>query len=233
MSERIDDLQYKGLKLIQHPQKFRFGTDSVELAHFVSARPGERAADLGAGTGILSVLLAARYGVQVTGIEIQEELADMARRSVALNGQSAQVRIECMPMQQAPAQFGRSFDLVVSNPPYRKLGSGFTQAESAVLRARHEVDVTLDEVIASAAGLLSTGGRFYMVYPTERMAEAIAVCQSYKLTPKIIQILRPAAGKPPHIFLLKCAFEGRPGLKVLPERDVCAYAATEESCSTS
>lgn len=219
--ERLDDLQYKGLKLIQNPAKFCFGCDAVELANFVTGRKNERAADLGSGTGIIAILIAAKYGLTVTGIEIQSDMAEMSRRSVALNNLENSVRIECMPMQEAPARFGRSFDIVVSNPPYRRLGSGFTQAASSVVRARHETDVTLPEVLDSAAGLLSTGGRFFMVYPTERLAEALCLCRERKLEPKELCVLRPAA-KPPHIFLLKCVYEGNPGLIVSPERTIGA-----------
>lgn len=221
--ERLDDLQYNGLALIQRPDLFCFGTDSVELANFVSGRAGERAVDLGTGTGVIAVLLAAKRGFTMTAVEIQPELADMARRSVALNGLESSVRIETMPMQQAPARFGRAFDVAVCNPPYRRIGSGLTQRNASVARARHEVDVTLCEVVETAAGLLRDGGRFYTVYPTERMAEVMAACAHARLTPKVLQVLRRAAGKAPYLFLLECISGASSGLNVLHERDAGAY----------
>lgn len=224
MSERIDDLQYKGLKLIQDSEGYRFGCDAVELANFVSGKAGQRAYDLGCGNGIIALLLAAKRGMRVTAVEVQAGPAELARRNVKLNALEALIEVVEAPMQRlcafTPAGCA---DLVVSNPPYRRRESGKRQLKAEIAAARHEILVSLKEVIDTAAFLLTAKGRFYFVLPSERLAEAVFYCTSARLEPKQLQLLRPAAGKSPHIFLMLCVKGGRPGLAVMPERDVRIY----------
>ena len=191
--ERIDDLQVNGLKLIQDSELFCFGCDAVELANFVTGLPSSNVCDLGCGSGIIPVLLAGKRGMSVTGVELQEACVSLARRSV---------------------------DIVTCNPPYRKEGSGFKQERGSVALARHEIAVTLAEAVHCASRLTKSGGKFFTVCHIERLAEMISLCTSEKLEPKILQILRPCDGKPPHLFLLKCIKDAAPALTVLPERAV-------------
>ncbi|MCI8613237.1 MAG: methyltransferase [Clostridia bacterium] len=219
--ERIDDLQYKGLKLIQDDELFCFGCDAVELANFVKGSNAD-ACDLGCGNGIIATLIAAKRGMRVTGVEIQPESASLAERNARLNSLADRIEIVCARMQDFAAQsanVGR-FKVVVANPPYRKQGSGFKQESRAVAVARHELEVTLSEVISCASRLLSSGGKFYTVGQSQRLAETLNLCTLAKLTPKVLQILRPCDGKPPHLFLLECKKDGKDGMIILPEREV-------------
>ncbi|MBQ4049543.1 MAG: methyltransferase [Clostridia bacterium] len=225
--ERIDDLQCRGLKLIQDSEKFCFGCDAVELANFVEGTPNDRAVDMGSGNGIITILLAGKKGIPTTAVEIQPELCDLAQRNVELNGLGNVARAVCTSMQEY-ANFNKaSATIVVCNPPYRKVGSGFMQETDFVAAARHEIFVTLKEVVESASKLLSTGGKFYMVLPTERLAEAMSYCVKNALEPKILQILTPNEKKQPHLFLLKCIKDGKTGLNVLKERPVKAFGMEE------
>lgn len=219
--ERIDDLQFNGLRLIQSGEAFRFGCDAVELANFVSGGVKDYAVDLGCGSGIITVLLAGKKRIKCVGVEIQPEAADMCRRSIELNGLEDSASVICAPMQRAHEFLGlEKASVVVCNPPYRRLGSGERQAADGVAIARHEIAVTLAEVVETAAKLLKNGGNFYLVHQTERLGEVMRECCARRLEPKILQILSPAKGKKPHLFLLKCKKGGAVGLEVLPERVV-------------
>ena len=221
--ERVDDLLVNGLKIIQNPLAFCFGCDAVELANFVSGGAKDYAVDLGSGTGIITILLAGKKGIRTTGVEIQPDMADMSRRSIKLNNLN-NADIICLPMQRITEQIpSGSATIVVCNPPYRKAGTGEKQLSSSVALARHEIAVSLSQVVETAYKLLQTGGRFYIVHQTERLAEVIAECKSRKLEPKVLQILTPNDKKQPHLFLLKCIYGAKEGLSVLPQRvvDTC------------
>ncbi len=224
--EKICDLQTKGLKFIQSDEFFPFGTDGVELANFVKGGAKDRAIDLGCGSGIVPVLLAGKKGIPTVGIELQKGVAELARRNVELNG--LPIKIYNMRVQDAPSYFGKGvFDIVTCNPPYRKAGSGEASANEYVRIARHEVEMTAADAVGAAAGLLNDGGRFYIVHIPERMEEIICLAVRKSLTPKVLQILRPADGKKPHLFLLKCVAGGKSGLEVLPERKVLGSTADD------
>ena len=223
MAQRIDDLQYKGLKLIQDTDEFCFGCDAVELANFADVKAGSLAADLCSGTGVIAVLTAAKRNARVKAVEINPITSALLAESARLNGLSGQVEAYCMRVQECRAVFGRIFDAVLANPPYRKAGSGYRHGKPTVAYARHELELTLAELIDCATGIVRTGGAFYVVYPTDRLSEMLSACSQRRLEPKVLQILTPAEGKPPHLFLLKCVYGGRPGLKVLPQRTVRAY----------
>ena len=224
--EKICDLQTHGLKFIQSDEFFPFGTDGVELANFVEGDGRDRAIDLCCGTGIVPVLLAGKKGIPSVGVEIQPEVAALASRNAEYN--NLPVEIFNMRVQDAPAFFGRGkFNIVTCNPPYRKAGSGM-QSESGYVRvARHETELTAAEAVTAAAGLLSDGGRFYIVHLCERMAEIMQLCRERRLAPKLLQVLRPSDGKPPRLFLLRCTAGGRDGLTVLPERTVYGTTADD------
>ena len=219
--ERVDDLLVNGLKIIQNPSAFCFGCDAVELANFVTGGVKDKAYDLGSGTGIITLLLGGKKGIRCTGVEIQSDMAEMSRRSIALNGLNNVCDIINAPMQEI-GKFAAagSATIVVSNPPYMKSKSGFDISERALALARHEVAVTFPEVADCAAYLLSTGGAFYLVHRSERLSEVMKICSDVRLEPKILQLLTPSVKKPPHLFLLKCLKDAKPGLKVLRERVV-------------
>ena len=223
-TERIDDLQYNGLKLIQDTEQFRFGCDAVELANFVGGRKGGRACDLGAGNGIISVLLAAKRNMSVTAVEIQPAAAELCRRNAELNGLGDKICVVNEPMQifAEKAEKG-SFDVVVCNPPYSEVGTGEKSLSESKATARHEIKVKLHEVVSAAAGLCKFGGAFYMVNAVSRLAETLNLLCINKLEPKVLQILTPNETKPPHLFLIKAVLHGKKGIEVLPERPVKAF----------
>lgn len=219
--ERVDDLQVNGLRIIQSPSLFRFGCDAVELANFVTGGAKDYACDLGSGSGIIAILLAGKKKMRVTAVEIQSRMAEMARRSVALNGLEDKIEVVCEAMQRFPAsERTGAYTIVVCNPPYRKAGSGEMQKKDSIAVSRHEITVTFAEVAETASKLLRQGGAFYTVNRCERLAEVMTICRSYRLEPKILQILSPAPDKLPHLFMLKSVFDGKPGLKVLSQRVV-------------
>lgn len=211
---RVEDLQTHGLTFVQDTDLFLFGTDAVELANFAAPPKGTRVCDLGAGTGILSVLLAGKYGCTVTAVEIQEACCALIEENAARN--HLDITVAHMPMQD----FRGNFDAVVCNPPYMKAGSGIPRGTAAEQTACFETHVTFDEVASVAARLLSTGGKLYLVHHITRLAEVIATLKTHCLEPKKLQILRPSPQKPPHVFLLECMRDGREGIVVLPERSV-------------
>lgn len=216
MAERIDDLQVNGLKLIQDSDKFCFGTDAVELANFCEVSSRDRAVELGSGSGVISVLLAGKLGIgHVTGIEIQSDMAELMRRNIELNGLGKAVSVINAPLQNIADYFKKGdCNVVVTNPPYRKVGSGFTQSEDGKAISRHEILVTLAEVLDAAAYLLGTGGRLFLVHHIERLSEVIYECKIRKLEPKKLRLVMPKEGKKPAVFLLKCIKEAAEGTDV-------------------
>ena len=174
--ERLDDLQIKGYEIIQSPGRFCFGMDAVLLSAFAKVKAGECVLDLGTGTGILPILLAAKTkGKHFTGLEIQEESADMACRSVRHNRLEEQIDIVTGDIKEASQIFGKgSMDVITTNPPYMIGGHGMANPESAKAIARHEVLCTLEDIIRESARILKAGGRFYMVHRPERLVDIMA-----------------------------------------------------------
>ncbi len=213
----VDDLQVNGLTLVQDTDLFRFGTDAVALANFASLYAGKRVCDLCAGCGIIGVLLAGKYGCTVTAVELQDECAALIEENAARN--ALPITVAHMRLQD----FCGSFDAVVCNPPYRKKGSGAARGNESARIACCEQEVTFDEVAACAARLLSDGGKFSYCMHVERLSETMLACKAHRLEPKRLQILRPAQGKKPHLFLLECTKGGKEGMTVAPEQAVDAF----------
>lgn len=214
--ERIDDLQRNHLKIIQKTNGFCFGMDAVLLSGFASVKQGERAIDLGTGTGIIPILLSAKTeGKEFVGLEIQEEMAKMAARSIALNQIEDRVKIIRGDIKEAASIFGRaSFDVVTSNPPYMNDAHGLKNPDLPKAIARHEVLCTLDDVVRSAAELVRPGGRFYMVHRPHRLTELITTLKQYKMEPKRIKMVHPYQDKDANMVLIESVRGGRSMVKV-------------------
>lgn len=221
--ERIDELQRNGYRIIQNSKGFCFGMDAVLLSGFARVKKGERAVDLGCGTGIIPILLEAKTeGTHFTGLEIQKTSADMARRSVKMNGLSEKISIVEGDIKEALSMFGRaSFDVVTSNPPYMTGKHGLVNPDEPKAIARHEVLCTLEDVIAAAAGLLREGGRFYMVHRPFRLAEIMTVMVKYHLEPKRMKLVHPFVDREPNMVLLEGLKGGRSRITV--EKPLIVY----------
>jgi len=221
--ERIDELQRNGYRIIQNSKGFCFGMDAVLLSGFARVKKGERAVDLGCGTGIIPILLEAKTeGTHFTGLEIQKTSADMARRSVEMNGLSEKISIAEGDIKDALSMFGKaSFDVVTSNPPYMTGKHGLVNPDEPKAIARHEVLCTLEDVITAAAGLLREGGRFYMVHRPFRLAEIMTVMVKYRLEPKRMKLVHPFADREPNMVLLEGLKGGRSRITV--EKPLIVY----------
>ena len=208
--ERLDDLQWGGLRLIQRPDAFRFGTDSVLLADFAAPKRTDRAADLGCGTGAIATLMAAHCpGLRVDAVEIQPEIADMARRSVALNHMEEQICVHEGDLRDCWRALGaQSRTLVVCNPPYGRDGSALTSRSETTRIARHEGGLSPEELARAAARLLRSGGRFCVVYPAPRIYEMMRAMDDCRLAPKRIRTVHGVAGRAPKLVLLDAVKDG-------------------------
>lgn len=216
--ERLDDLQCEGLKIIQRPDAFRFGTDSVLLADFAAPRRGERAVDLGCGTGAIALLMAGHQpAMEVDAVELQADIADMAARSVALNALEARVRVHALDMREAWRTLGAGrFSLVVCNPPYGRSGAALESLSEAKRLARHEGDLIPGDVARAAGMLLKNGGRFCAVYPAPRAYELMRAMDDAGIAPKRIRTVHGVAGRAPKFVLLEGVKQGGEGLHWLP-----------------
>ena len=214
--ERIDELQRNNYRIIQDPKKFCFGMDAILLSGFVSVRPGERVLDMGTGTGIIPILLEAKTGGSAfVGLEIQEEMAEMAGRSVKLNGLEDKIRIQQGDIKEASQIFGgASFDVVTCNPPYMNQNHGLKNPSEAKALARHEILCTLEDVIREAAKCLRPGGRFAMVHRPHRLTEMMALMAKYKLEPKRMKLVHPYIGEEANMILIEATRGGNPWMKV-------------------
>lgn len=203
--ERLDDLQVKGYEIIQHPGKFCFGMDAVLLANFARVKKGERALDLGTGTGIIPILLTAKTeGEHFTGLEIQEESADMALRSVMHNRLENKITIVKGDIKEATGIFGAaSFDVITTNPPYMIGNHGIANVSDAKAIARHEVLCTLGDILRESAQILKPRGRFYMVHRPFRLAEILSKMIAVGIEPKRMRMVHPFIDKEPNMVLIE------------------------------
>lgn len=214
--ERLDELQRNGYRIIQNPEKFCFGMDAVLLSGFAQVKPGGVVLDLGTGTGIIPILMEAKTkAAHLTGLEIQEESADMARRSVELNGLSDKISIVTGDIKEADRIFkSASFDVITSNPPYMIGEHGLQNPDAPKAIARHEVLCTLEDVVGQAAKLLKPGGHFFMVHRPFRLAEIICTMTKYKLEPKRMQLVYPFVDKEPNMVLIEGVRGGKSRMTV-------------------
>jgi len=216
--ETIDEILGGRLRIIQKKSGYRFSIDALLLAHFVVLREGADCIELGTGSGIVALILADRYHCRrVLGIDIQEELVSMARRSVEMNNLAG-----CMEIRRGDVRHPESicapmsFDAAVFNPPYRRLRSGRMNPDSAKAIARHEVTGTLGDFLAAAAHALRDGGRVTAIYPAKRMAEMISRMRSCQIEPKRMRIVHSRPGGMGAFLLMEGVKGGGEELAVLP-----------------
>ena len=217
--ERLDDLQLKGYEIIQDPKRFCFGIDAVLLSNFAKVKKNETVLDLGTGTGILPILLAGKTeGKHFTGLEIQEDSADMARRSVEHNHLEERIDIVTGDIKEAFSTFKpKLFDVIVSNPPYMLADHGLTNPNDALAIARHELMCNLDDIMRESSKLLADGkGRFYMIHKPFRLTEILVAMNKYRIEPKRIQFVYPYIDKEPTMVLVEGLRGGKSRVKIEP-----------------
>lgn len=221
--ERLDELHRNGYFIIQNPKRFCFGMDAVLLSGFAKAGSGERVLDLGTGTGIIPILMEAKtQGEHFTALEIQEESADMARRSVLYNHLEEKIDIVTGDIKDASKIFGASsFDIITTNPPYMIGEHGLSCASEAKAIARHEVLCTLDDILRESAKILRPGGRFYMVHRPFRLAEIFSKMVAYHIEPKRMRLVYPYVDKEPNMVLIEGLRGGKSRLTV--EKPLIVY----------
>ena len=222
-NERIDDLERNSLKIIQDTERFCFGMDAVLLSGFVNLKEGQRCLDMGTGTGIIPILLSAKTKCSdFTALEIQRDSADMAKRSVLLNGLEDKIKIVEGDIKEASNIFKKaSFDAVTCNPPYMIGQHGIKNPDSALSIARHEVLCTFDDVARNAAALLKSGGKFFLVHRPFRLSEIIVTLTRYKLEPKRMKLVYPFVDAEPNMVLIEAVRGGRSRLTV--EKPLIVY----------
>lgn len=217
-NERVDDLQLKGLKIIQNPEGFCFGIDAVLVSNFSQIKKNGTVVDLGTGTGIIPLLVSGKSSAKkIYGVEVQDDVADMARRSVTLNKLEERIEIIHQNLKNIFDYLPKGIaDVVISNPPYMPAGGAIVNPGSVKAISRHEVLCTLEDVMKTAAGLLKEKGGFYMVHKPSRLVDIIELGRRYKLEPKVIRMVHPKEGKEPNIMLIKCVKSGNPELRIMP-----------------
>ena len=216
--ERVDSLSYGTLRLIQRTDGFRFGTDSVLLSDFASLRPRQRVIDLGTGTGVIAILMASREETAAfTAIELQPEIADMAARSVRLNGLEGRIDVKNMDMREAAAHLGyEQYHLAVCNPPYGKAGGAIENPDEHRRLSRHEETCTPDDLAKAAFELLHPGGYLAVVYPAPRALEMMEAMDRRALAPKRVRTVHSRADKAPKLILIEAVKRGGAQLHWLP-----------------
>ena len=217
-NERLDILGWRSLKIIQNPGWFCFSIDAVLLAHFVSLKAGDQVTDLGTGTGVIPLLLTARNKkIKALGLEIHPQVADMARRTVALNGLETWIEIREGDIKTAGQTLGRGkMNLVTCNPPYARASTGRVSACSLKASARTEILCNLEDVIREGAALLNSEGRLALIHRPARLTDILFLMRQYGVEPKRLQMIHPQPGKEPNLVLVEGIRQGKKNLAVDP-----------------
>ena len=216
-NERIDDLEYKGLKIIQNKNGFCFGIDSILLSDFAKEIPNNsKVLDLGTGTGIISILLCEKTKLsKIIGIEVQEEVYELAKRNSKLNKLENKFEVINENIKNLEKIFEKnSIDAIVTNPPYKKENTGITNENKLKLISRHEIEADLNDFINISSKLLKNNGTFYMVHRPERLADIMYLLRKNKLEPKILQLIYPKINKEPTMILIKAVKNAKPFLRI-------------------
>ena len=213
-NERIDDLEFKNLKIIQNKDGFCFGIDSVLLSDFAkNIKKDSMVLDLGTGTGIIPILLCGKTKLKkVTGIELQEE---MAKKSIKLNNLEDKFNVINENILNLNKIYeNQTFDVIVSNPPYKKKDTGITNENEKKIISRHEISASLEDFIKISKDLLKDKGEFYMVHRPERLVDIFELMRKYKIEPKILKMVYSYKNKEPKLILIKGVKNAKPFLKV-------------------
>ncbi len=216
-NERIDDLEYKGLKIIQNKDGFCFGIDSILLSDFAKEIPNNaKVIDLGTGTGIISILLCKKTQLsKIIGIEIQKEVYELAKRNIKLNNLENKFELINENIKNLEKILEKnSYDAIVTNPPYKKENTGLTNENKLKLISRHEIEANLEDFIQISTKLLKNNGIFYMVHRPERLTDIIESLRKNKLEPKVLQLVYPKINKQPTMILIKAIKNAKPFLKI-------------------
>lgn len=218
-NERIDDLEIKNMKIIQNKDGFCFGIDSVLLSDFAKEiKDNSKVVDLGTGTGILGILLCAKTNLkEILGVEIQEEVANMAQRSIELNNLKNRFKIlndNIKNIEKNNINLKNNFDYVVTNPPYKKLNTGKINENEKKLISRHELTANLDDFIKTASFLLKDKGTLFMVHRPERLVDILEKMRKEKIEPKELNFIYPKINKEPNLILIKGVKNANPFLKI-------------------
>ena len=223
-NERIDDLEFKNLKIIQNKDGFCFGIDSVLLSDFAkSIKKGTNVLDLGTGTGIISILLCGKTKLSnITGVEIQEEVAEMANRSSKLNNLENKFKVINENILNLKKIYdNQSFDVIVTNPPYKKKDTGIKNENEKKIISRHEITATLEDFIKVSSELLKDKGEFYMVHRPERLVDIFTLMRKFKIEPKVLKMVYSNINKEPKLILIKGIKNAKPFLKI--EKNLYIY----------
>ncbi len=213
------DCLKNGYKIFQDTERFQFGIDAVLLADFAckGLKSGKKIIDLGTGTGIIPLLMNSRISASFTGLEVQKESAELAARSIALNGLEEQIKIINGDLKKVSELFDRhSFDAVTCNPPYMTDEHGERNALDALTIARHEVLCTLEDVVAAADYLLAPHGKFFMIHKPFRLPEIFVTLAAHKLEAKCMRLISPFADKEANMVLIEARKNAKRRLSIEP-----------------
>ncbi|WP_296954041.1 tRNA1(Val) (adenine(37)-N6)-methyltransferase [uncultured Dialister sp.] len=215
--ERLDNLVRDDMKIIQRTDQFCFSVDSVLLAHYPVIKPKDRIIDLGTGTGVISLLASALGGQDITAIEVNPVMADLARRNVMGNDKEKIIHVLEADYREARKYFPSGyFSLIFVNPPYREVGSGRMSENHGIASASYELNATLDEVFKTAQYLLKYGGRMAMVHRADRLADLISLGRKYGMEPKRMRLIYARKGHNAVRVLLEWKYGGHAELSVEP-----------------
>lgn len=223
-NERIDDLGCKNLKIIQNKNWFCFGIDSVLLVNFAkNIKNDADVLDLGTGTGIIPILLSGKTNLKkAIAVEVQENVADMAKRSVKLNDLENKIEIVCDNVINLSEKYkNNKFDVIITNPPYKRKGDGVINEVEEKLISRHEIKANLEDFIKTASTLLKDKGEFYIVHRPERLVDILDLMRKYKIEPKVLRMVYSSVEKPPKLVLIKGVRNAKSFLKI--EKNLYIY----------
>ncbi len=214
--ETIEDLQCGGLMLIQKKDGFRFGLDSVLLANFVDIKEGDTVLDIGTGSGIISILIAGKTAAKIIyGLEIQNEMVEMAQRNVVLNNLQDRIKIVQGDIKNGVEYFGPSyFNAIVVNPPYLIQGGGIMSCSNSKALSKNEIACTLEDIISVSGKLIVMGGQLAIVHKTKRLVDVLFLMRKYNIEPKYLRFIHSMPNQKPNIFLVKGIKGGRPYLNI-------------------
>ncbi len=214
-NERIDYVPGSNLKIIQDKKRFCYGIDAILLSKFVKIKNKEQVMDLGTGTGIVPLRIYDLFKPKkIMGIEIQSEVAEMANRSIKINNLEDRIEIINMDLKDISFKFKKStFDIITSNPPYIKKGSGIINPDETFALSRHEIQCTIEDIMEVSAYLLKERGRLYLIHRPNRLVDIIWFSRKYNLEPKTIRFVQSRIYEKPNLLLLECVKGGNVELK--------------------